>query len=125
MRPGASKLSTPANESKEIFVGQAASILKVSRNTVERLCEEGTLRARRFPDRGWWRIERDSVVEHRERVAREVTARVAASILGISRVDVLELCRKGSLRARLLGGVGRYKIERDSVVKYRDRSENH
>jgi len=46
----------------EINVGTAARILKVSPDTVNRLCDEGTLRAWRVPPRGWWRIDFDSVM---------------------------------------------------------------
>jgi len=56
-----------ATSSKEISTGTAARILRVSQPTVERLCEEGRLDARRIPPRGWWRIDFDSVIDFRER----------------------------------------------------------
>ena len=48
----------------EVTVKTAARILNVSHDTVARLCEAGTLRARRITERGWWRIEYDSVIEY-------------------------------------------------------------
>jgi excisionase family DNA binding protein len=36
--------------------------MKVSRGTVENLCEEGKLRAWRLKENGWWRIDYSSVV---------------------------------------------------------------
>jgi hypothetical protein len=114
----ASKPSISANERKIIFASEAASILNVSNSTVARLCEEGALVAWRVSVCGWWRIEYGSVIARRERAAKEVNASVAAGILGISRTDVLELCRKGSLRSRRLGECGAFRIERDSILKY-------
>jgi excisionase family DNA binding protein len=48
----------------EVTVGAAARFLKLSHDTVTRLCEEGALRARRLPPRGWWRIDCSSLVEY-------------------------------------------------------------
>ena len=48
----------------EVTVSTAARVLKVSHDTVARLCEAGTLRARRITERGWWRIEYDSLIEY-------------------------------------------------------------
>lgn len=47
----------------EVTVGTAARILGVSVWTIERMCEEGKLRARRIGERGWWRIDYASVLE--------------------------------------------------------------
>lgn len=44
-----------------ISTSRAARILKVSTPTITRLCEEGSLTASRVGERGWWRIELDSV----------------------------------------------------------------
>ena len=49
----------------EVTVKMAARELNVSHDTVARLCEAGALRARRISERGWWRIEYDSVVEYK------------------------------------------------------------
>ncbi len=54
--------------STEVTVGTAARILKLSYDTVNRLCEEGILRARRVMPRGWWRIEYDSLIEYGSRI---------------------------------------------------------
>ena len=48
-----------------IFVGEAARLLGCSVWTVERRCEEGKLRAWRASARGWWHIDRASVLELR------------------------------------------------------------
>ena len=47
----------------EVTAGTAARILDLPIEEIERLCEEGKLRARRIGDRGWWRIEYESVRE--------------------------------------------------------------
>lgn len=52
-----------AAASKEISTGTAARILRLSQDTVTRLCEEGTLEAERTQPRGWWRISMDSVTD--------------------------------------------------------------
>ncbi len=54
---------------REINSGTAARILKVSPDTVTRLCERGLLRARRVGLRGWWRIRYASVIEYRKRMS--------------------------------------------------------
>jgi len=41
--------------------GAAARLMRVSQSTVQRLCEDGSLRAWRPTDRGWWRVEVASV----------------------------------------------------------------
>ncbi len=48
----------------EVTVSTAARILKVSHDTVARLCAARLLRARRITKRGWWRIEYDSVIAY-------------------------------------------------------------
>jgi hypothetical protein len=48
----------------EVTTGAAARFLKLSQDTVNRLCEEGALRARRVPPNGWWRIDCNSLVEY-------------------------------------------------------------
>lgn len=60
---------TPAAEaprsisSTQVTSGTAARLMKVSRGTIESLCEEGKLRAWRVTDRGWWRIDFSSLME--------------------------------------------------------------
>jgi excisionase family DNA binding protein len=53
---------------REISSGTAARLLKVSQDTVTRLCKRKLLRARRVPVHGWWRISHASVVEYRKRM---------------------------------------------------------
>ncbi len=53
---------------QEVSSGKAARILKLSTDTVARLCERGLLRARRSGLRGWWRIQHASVIEYRDRM---------------------------------------------------------
>lgn len=48
----------------EVTVSTAARILRVSHDTVARLCESGTLKARRITNHGWWRIDYDSLIEY-------------------------------------------------------------
>lgn len=60
------KKETPARPrpfATEVTSGTAARVMKVSRGTVENLCEEGKLRAWRLRDNGWWRIDYSSVLE--------------------------------------------------------------
>jgi len=47
----------------EVTAGTAARILGLPFPKILRLCTEGTLRARRIGERGWWRIEYASVIE--------------------------------------------------------------
>jgi excisionase family DNA binding protein len=56
------------SSSAEITTATAARILKVSHDTIARLCEEGRLRARRLRPRGWWRIEYGSLLEYSSRI---------------------------------------------------------
>jgi helix-turn-helix protein len=55
--------------SREINSGTAARLLKVSQDTVARLCKRKLLRARRVAIHGWWRISHASVVEYRKRMS--------------------------------------------------------
>ena len=48
---------------REVTAGTAARILGLHVATIERMCEEGQLRARRIGERGWWRIDYASVLE--------------------------------------------------------------
>ena len=48
----------------EVTASTAARILKVSHDTVARLCDAGVLRARRITERGWWRIEYRSIISY-------------------------------------------------------------
>jgi excisionase family DNA binding protein len=57
----------PFVDESEISTGVAARILKVSQDTAARLCEAGTLRARRTT-LGWWRIKYDSVIEYSQQI---------------------------------------------------------
>ncbi len=50
--------------STEVTTGVAARLLKVSQDTISRLCEEGILRARRVRETGWWFIDYNSVIEY-------------------------------------------------------------
>lgn len=52
----------------EVTTGVAARVLKVSQDTVARLCEEGLLRARRVRETGWWMINYDSIMEHKLKI---------------------------------------------------------
>jgi excisionase family DNA binding protein len=47
----------------ELTAGTAARILGLSVHEVEMLCEAGKLRARRIGERGWWRIDLESLRE--------------------------------------------------------------
>jgi hypothetical protein len=47
----------------EVTAGTAARILGRPIAEIERLCQDGELRARRIGERGWWRIEYESVLE--------------------------------------------------------------
>jgi Helix-turn-helix domain len=47
----------------EVTAGTAARILGLSFVEINRLCQEGTLRARQIGERGWWRIEYASVID--------------------------------------------------------------
>lgn len=61
--------AAPARVSvKEVRTGTAARILRVSQKTIARLCEEGTLRARRVTGQGWWLIDYDSLVLYAARI---------------------------------------------------------
>jgi excisionase family DNA binding protein len=53
----------PPLTTSEVTAGTAARILGVSPRTIENMCEEGKLRARRIGERGWWRIDYASVIE--------------------------------------------------------------
>jgi len=46
----------------QVTTGTAARLLKVSPDTINRLCEEGLVRAWRVTDRGWWRIDYASLL---------------------------------------------------------------
>jgi len=46
----------------EISVSVAARILRTSRSTVLRLIEIGEIKARRSGRRGWWIVNRDSIL---------------------------------------------------------------
>jgi len=63
-RPMSSRIVSPT----EVTSGVAARILRISQETVTRLCEEGVLRARRVRATGWWMISFDSIVEHNARI---------------------------------------------------------
>ena len=47
----------------EVTAGTAARILGLPLGEIERMCTEGKLRARRIGERGWWRIDFESVRE--------------------------------------------------------------
>jgi len=49
----------------EISTGAAARLLGLSQKTIQRMCEDGTLRARKDPRSGYWRIDYESLDEYR------------------------------------------------------------
>jgi excisionase family DNA binding protein len=49
----------------EVSTGAAARLLGVSQPTIRRMCEDGTLKARRDPHSGYWRIDYQSLDEYR------------------------------------------------------------
>ncbi len=53
----------------EISVSTAARIAKCSPDTVLRWIEEGAIAARRISPRGWWKIERGSLIQYLERIS--------------------------------------------------------
>jgi hypothetical protein len=58
-------LATPS----EVSTGAAARILKVSQDTVTRLCEAGVFKCRRVGSIGWWRIDYGSLLDYSFRIS--------------------------------------------------------
>ena len=61
-----------AFEMDPILSGKAARILRVSHDTVSRLCETGELRAWRVGSRGRWRIDYASVIEYLDKIRQQL-----------------------------------------------------
>lgn len=59
-----------------ISVQQAARMLKVSRSSVMRYLEDGTLEGFQYRPNGWWHIYLDSVLSLRERASQAAAAGV-------------------------------------------------
>jgi len=55
------KPAQPKSESEFVDAVTAAAMLGVHRNTVLLYLEQGKLRGRRIPPRGWWKISKTSV----------------------------------------------------------------
>lgn len=55
-----------------IPVAVAAQRLRISRDTVIRYIESGTLRGCRLSDRGWWRVSKASVEAMERRIQEQL-----------------------------------------------------
>lgn len=63
-------MSSPLHE-QTMSPAQAAEYLRISRDTVVRMLEEGILRGYRHRPQGWWKVSRNSVLEHERRLAEQ------------------------------------------------------
>lgn len=73
-RPRAQQaVAAPVTARREIYTGTAARMLGLSAKTINKMCEEGTLRSWRFEPFGWWRIDYDAVMELRDKLRPDFT----------------------------------------------------
>jgi len=61
---------TNPRERETVSVSVAARIARCSPDTVTRLVEEGAIAAWRISRRGWWKIERESLLRYLDHQAR-------------------------------------------------------
>jgi excisionase family DNA binding protein len=80
-----SNSSASALRATEISVSTAARIAKCSPDTVLRWIEEGAVEAWRISRRGWWKIERESLLKYLKRVSGKVEFEDAANSARSSR----------------------------------------
>lgn len=67
----ADQLLLPWHPRHTISTTRAAEMLAVSRHTIVRMCEDGSLKAYRVRELSPWRIYYDSVIERIEQMNRE------------------------------------------------------
>ena len=109
---------TPTASGAEVRIESAARVLGMSQEEVLRLIESGLIRARRFGPSGAHLVDYDSVIDHANS-AKEVTAGMAARLLGLPYDTIDRLCVEGKLRARRIGHRGWWRIDQSSILDYK------
>jgi excisionase family DNA binding protein len=63
------------NTPETISVSTAARLFGTSTGTIQRMIDSGTLKATRLTPKGWWRVSRDSLQAHIDKLRAQIEGR--------------------------------------------------